>query len=658
MRLWLRRWRTGCNEIGDGVFAVSFGASFDVKDQIRQAIDIVDLVGQTIPLRREGRMYKGLCPWHDDSRPSLQVNPDRQSFKCWVCDVGGDVFSFVMKAEGVTFPEAVAMLAQRAGIPLDPHRAGASPQQIDEKKRLFEAMSWAETQFHKCLTDAPEAEPARRYLEQRGLTAASIQRFHLGFAPNRSSWLLDRARGTPYAPQVLEAVGLVRRREESQGYYDWFRGRVQFSIRDSQGRPVGFGGRVLPESGNTSPAKYVNSPETSLFKKSDLLYGLDHARDAIGKAKQALVMEGYTDCIVAHQCGFPQAVAVLGTALGESHVRLLRRYGAERVLLVLDGDEAGQRRTNEILELFVAEQVDLRILTLPNDLDPCDFLLQRGPEAFQALLDQAVDALDHKFRTVTGRIGQSAGTHDLSQAVEEVLTTLAKAPRLAAAGNSAAKLKEDQVLHRLARMLSPGGNVTAAEERLRGRLVALRRQGQKRPARRPVDDSPVENPADLRVETISKLDGELLELLLLDIGSLAEIRTILPPENVSSGAVRAIYASACVLADSGQTADFSRLLLEFDDPAMKNLLVAADEQAQAKAAADRAMRLRSWIEAVVRQRDEAQQQEQRASLQGRRLDDQEELELLDRIVQQRRERQSISLPTEGPGCLPRSAREG
>lgn len=637
---------------------MSFGASFDIKEQIRQAVDIVDLVGQTIPLRREGRMYKGLCPWHDDSRPSLQVNPERQSFKCWVCDIGGDVFAFVMKAEGVTFPEAVAMLAQRAGIALEPQRLGASPQQVDEKKRLLEVLSWAETQFRQCLAGAADAEPARRYLDQRGISADSVNRFHLGFAPNRSNWLLDRAKGTPHTPQLLEAAGLVRRREESQGYYDWFRGRVLFSIRDSQGRPVGFGGRVLPESGSTSPAKYVNSPETALFKKSELLYGLDHARDAIGKAKQALVMEGYTDCIVAHQCGFPQAVAVLGTALGEAHLRLLRRYGADRVLLVLDGDEAGQRRANEILELFVAEQVDLRILTLPENLDPCDFLLQRGPEAFQQLLNQAVDALDHKFHSVTRRLGESAGTHDISQAVEEVLTTLAKAPRLAADGSSAAKVKEDQVLHRLARLTSPGGNVTAAEERLRGRLAMLRRQGDKRSRRPQPAAEEVENLADQGRQPPSPLDAALLEMLLLDPENLAEIRLALPPHEVESAAVLRVYACACVLADGGQKPDFSRLLLEFDDPAMKNLLVAADEQARAKAAVDKAAQLRSWIEAVIRRRDERQQRQHRVALQERRLDDSEELELLERIVQQRRKRQSISLPTEGPGCLPGSAGEG
>ncbi len=237
-------------------------------------------------------------------------------------------------------------------------------------------MAWAERQYHDCLLSSPEAEPARKYLQDRGITAESIERFHLGFSPTEPSWILQRAGGTPARARVLETIGVLARPAGGGSLYDRFRGRVLFSIRDVQGRPVGLGGRVLPGLSD-SPAKYVNSPETPLFAKSHLLYGLDVARETIRKSRTALVMEGYTDCIVAHQYGFTDAVAVLGTALGEGHVRILKRF-ADRIVLVLDGDEAGQRRANEVLELFVAQQVDLRILTLPDELDPCEFLLAAG----------------------------------------------------------------------------------------------------------------------------------------------------------------------------------------------------------------------------------------------------------------------------------------
>ncbi|HVC95291.1 MAG TPA: DNA primase, partial [Pirellulales bacterium] len=347
---------------------MSVGSTFDsTKEQVKRSIDIVDLVGEYIPLRREGRNYKGLCPWHDDSRPSLHVNPDRQTFHCFVCHIGGDIFSFIEKREGVSFKEALAMLAERAGVKMS-SSAGRTTGEPDQKQMLYQAAAWAEQQFHECLMRSDEGDVARRYLASRGITDDSARRYHLGFAPNQWDWLQKRARDTRFTPPLLHKIGLVKERQQGQGYYDFFRGRVMFSIRDVQGRPVGTGGRLLPDLG-TEGAKYINTTETPLFSKSNLLYGLDVAKDAISKGRAATVMEGYTDCIIAQQCGLDNAVAVLGTALGERHIRLLRRF-ADRIDLVLDGDEAGRKRTDEILELFVAEQVDMRILTLPDDLDP------------------------------------------------------------------------------------------------------------------------------------------------------------------------------------------------------------------------------------------------------------------------------------------------
>ena len=252
---------------------VSFG-SLDGKELVRQAIDIVELVGRFVQLRRQGRLYVGLCPWHDDTRPSLQVNPERQTFKCWVCDIGGDVFSFIMKMEGVSFPEALHMLADQAGIQLKAryHPQGDQPAGAVQKRTLYQAMAWAESQYHQCLLEAEEAEPARQYLRERGIAAESIERFHLGFSPDRRDWLLDRARGTPFDAKILETIGILARPAGGGSPYDRFRGRLMFSIRDVQGRPVGFGARVLPGSDAVSPAKYVNSPETPLFSKSNVLY--------------------------------------------------------------------------------------------------------------------------------------------------------------------------------------------------------------------------------------------------------------------------------------------------------------------------------------------------------------------------------------------------
>ena len=444
----------------------------DVKEQVRQATDIVDLVGRYLPLRRQGRIYVGTCPWHDDSRPSLQVNPERQSWKCWVCDIGGDVFSFIMQHERIGFREALELLADRAGIPL---RAAAEakivPGSPQDKKTLYQSMQWAAQQFQQCLLLAPEAEAARRYVEERGLTPQSVERFGLGFSPDGWQWLLDRARGKGFSPQVLEAVGLCGRSSNTGRYYDRFRGRLIFPIRDVQGRTIAFGGRILPGASGDNPAKYINSPETKLFSKSDNLYALDLARERIAKMregeKEIVVVEGYTDVIMAHQVGVDHVVAVLGTALGPRHIQLLRRF-VDRVILVLDGDEAGQRRTNEILELFVAAQIDLRILTLPEELDPCEFLLERGAEPFLQMLGGAVDALEHKTRTATRGIDLMRETHQANQALEDILSTIAKAPAQSTGGAADTRLREQQFLSRLARQFG------LAEEELRSRVHELR----------------------------------------------------------------------------------------------------------------------------------------------------------------------------------------
>jgi DNA primase len=585
---------------------VSFGPGFDAKEQVRQAVDIVDLVGNYIPLRRQGRNFVGICPWHDDSRPSLQVNPDRQSWKCWVCDVGGDIFSFLMKAEGLEFREALEMLAERAGVQLSPPAAahsadGPPPSASNDKRTLLKLMAWAEEQYHRCLLAAPDAEPGRRYLAERGITGESIRRFHLGFAPDRWDWLLERAQKSEWKPPQLERAGLLRRRDTGGGFYDWFRGRVMFSIRDVRGRPVALGGRVLPQLAGDRVAKYINSPETPLFSKSRELYALDLARENFKSSKGAIVMEGYTDVVMAHQHGINNAVAVLGTALGDRHLSVLRRY-TDSITLVLDGDEAGRRRTNEILDsllaLFEKNEVDLRILTLPEGADPCDFIHTHGSDELRRLLEQAVDALEHKFRTVTNGLDTLADTHRASQAAEQMLATLAQLRPAAAASSSIALLREEQMLARVSRYFH------LPEERLRTRLVALRRDGKgRRKAPRAVANdvsSECQGTIDLQ-----PWDRSLLELALLDTVYLRRAREVIEPTAIKSNAARRIFGTICQLVESDGELDFGSLLAQFDDVETKSLLVELDESSATKQTADRERWWQDLVRSQHRGREEA-----------------------------------------------------
>ena len=619
---------------------MSFSSSLDAKELVRQAIDIVELVGRYIQLRRQGRGYVGHCPWHDDSRPSLQVNPERQSFKCWVCDIGGDVFSFIQKIEGVSFPEALAMLADRAGIELKPQRPVTpdSPEAIG-KKTLLQAAAWAEKQYHECLLKAPEAEVARKYLVERGLTAESIERFQLGFSPLKGDWLLGRAERTPQRARILETIGILARGDH--GVYDRFHGRVLFSIHDAQGRPVGLGGRVLPELGLNSPAKYVNSPETPLFTKSKLLYGLDLARDAIRKSGDALVMEGYTDVIVSHQYGFQNAVAVLGTALGSEHIRILKHY-AKRVILVLDGDEAGQKRTKEVLGLFLSQNADLRVLTLPDDLDPCDFLHKFGAEAFAEMLKtRSIDALEHAFLAETRGLDVQRDVHGATEALERLVAMIAQAPRLRTDTTTDWRLREEKALQRAAAFFR------IDEQDVRRRLTTLRRKSTGRGPAARVDQAESSQPA--APERLDPWRCELFELLVAHPEWWPTAREQIGDEWLAAGASRSIYEACCRMVDDGVLPDFDRLMLELDEPAAKSLLVELDERWHQKQ--ERTIPPETLLHDMIKniQNEEAKKRRpaQLVALREGQLDTDQGMAVLLKILEQEGSRQGIAKPKDG-----------
>jgi DNA primase len=626
---------------------VSLSSLQDAKEQVRAAVDIVDLVGSYIGLRRQGRGYVGLCPWHDDSRPSLQVNPDRQSFKCWVCDVGGDIFSFVMKAENLEFREALEMLAERAGVNLAPasslQRAGGQGDNPFDRRNLLKCMAWAEEQFHQCLLQSPAAEPARRYLADRGINDASVKAFRIGFAPNEWDWTVKRGATARWTPAVLERIGLIGKSDRGS-YYDRFRGRLMFSIRDARSRCIAFGGRVLPEFARDNDAKYVNSPETPLFNKSSELYALDMARDGIAKEKCVLVMEGYTDVIMAHQHGVTHAVAVLGTALGEKHVPLVRRF-TDSITLVLDGDEAGQTRTMGILDnllaLFVAHEIELRILSLPGGADPCDVIRSHGSEHFRRLLAQSVDALEHKIIAVTKGLAPGAAPHRSAQAVEAILATLARALPTAASASSAALVREQQVLVRLARQFGLG------EDTLRTRLKALRHSATTQSRSTPVANRQAAAPQPTSTK-LSAWDRELLEIVLHQGDMIDELlQQIHPEEDIESSLARDLYHLAAEFYHGGQAPNFDRLMIAVDDPALKSLLVDCDEAGRHKSECDPRQRVSDLLADRDRRYTEARHRMTLAELKTNQLDPEQADRALVALFDDLKRRQAGTAPTDG-----------
>jgi len=647
---------------------VSFSIDNDVKDRIRTAVDIIDLVGSYVQLRRQGANFVGLCPFHEDRRPSFNVNPARQTWKCWVCDKGGDVFSFLMEKERISFPEAIQMLAERSGITLTPNNSGKRRDGgSDYKKALYEAMAWACHQYHLFLLNDPSADSARAYLSERGITSASIERYQIGFAPNAWNWLNDLGATRGLKPDVLEAIGLLAKSEKGSRY-DRFRSRVLFPIRDPQGRPIAVGGRVLPGAA-ADQAKYVNCNETRLYHKSHQLYGLDVAKEAIHKTRTAVVMEGYTDVIMANQFGIANAVAVCGTALGESHIQLLRRY-CDSVVLLLDGDEAGQRRTNEILELFIAAQLDLRIATLPDNLDPCDFLIERGSEALQAVLSSTVDALEHKLALVCRGFDPLVDTHRSHNALEQMLDLLAKAPRSSLLSDESARLRQDQILMRLSRQF---GVETPS---LRQRLETLRGEVAKRlrprfesssspsnatqtlresmPSAATMSSSAiterVEEAATVyRFSELAAVDRELFEILVLHPELIPFALERFPMSVLTSETSRKLWQTYMDLEMEGYALDFGSIMSATENVTLKNVLVSLEEEATQKTEViklDADQRLHTLCERLARRDQLVLDQHRLRELESKSLEANEQMDLLQQVIEQARARQGL-LPPKG-----------
>ena len=407
----------------------------DIIGRVRDSADVVELVSRYVSLKKTGANYKGLCPFHKEKTPSFIVSPARQTFHCFGCGEGGTVFQFLMKTDRVSFPEAVRSLAKQANIDIPETRAAGPDQEAnrDERSRLYEANRRA-ADFYARQLAGPMGKTARDYIKGRGISDAMVEHCCLGYSGESWDGLIKAASAAGIPPALLVKAGLVIERENASNCYDRFRNRLMFPIFDTQDRVIGFGARALGDD----DVKYLNSPETVLFSKGRHLYGLNWARKPIIDSGRVVVVEGYTDVIMAHQHGCTNVVATLGTALTRDHIQSLRRL-ADRVDVVFDSDSAGQQAAERSMELFVNEGAgafvgagfDVRIATLGQDKDPCDLIAEHGPAAFTSAVDAGVDVFAQKVDIVSRRYDLTT-VDGKTKALDEVLALLALVPNAVA----------------------------------------------------------------------------------------------------------------------------------------------------------------------------------------------------------------------------------
>jgi DNA primase len=362
------------------------------RERIRAASDIVDVIGSYLPLKKNGANFTALCPFHKEKTPSFNVNPHKQIFHCFGCHKGGDVFTFVKDYENIGFMDAVRRLAERAKIPLEFENTPGAQESRHLKDQLLEIHDQLATRWQNCLANEAAGQLARDYLKKRGVPADAIKLFRIGAAPELWDDTVNWAKSKNFEPATVEKAGLIIRKEETGNYYDRFRGRLMFPICDEQGRVIGFSGRVL--SGDEKTAKYVNSPETPIFTKSKIFFGLDKSKRAILDAGSAIICEGQLDLIACFTNGVQNIVAPQGTAFTEQHARIIKRY-ANEVVLCFDSDHAGQTAAVRALDHLLASGLAIRVAVVPAPHDPDSFIKNFGGEKFRGLVAGAEGFFDY-----------------------------------------------------------------------------------------------------------------------------------------------------------------------------------------------------------------------------------------------------------------------
>jgi DNA primase len=517
-----------------------------IVEQVSAANDIVEIISQYVPLKRAGRHLKACCPFHQEKTPSFMVQPERQMFHCFGCGAGGDVFSFLMRHENMTFPEALKVLADRAHITLPERRS----RQDDggQKEKLYEVCQAAADIYHELLLKDTGAA-ARAYLAKRRISEAMIREFRLGWAPSEWRALYDRLTLKKYPEALLKQAALIQQSPKGN-YYDTFRGRLMFPILNLQNKVIAFGGRLI--AGEEGP-KYLNSPETPIFSKRRELFGLNLAKKHIDREWPNLILvEGYMDFLALYQHGFKHAVATLGTALGEDHVRLMKRF-VEEVIVVYDGDKAGEAAALRGLEILLEGGMQVKLVSLPKGEDPDDFLNKRGQEAFKVLLKNATDFFDYKLQALLRRYPRQDAL-GLSKISREMFETFLK-------------VKNTVMLSEYFKRLSRALEID--ENSLRTEYAHLNKKNA------PVKERSSASAASVS-EPVKPAPEELLLLVLM-----AEVPPFcdracdeLKSVDLKTPASRELFEYLKQLSEQGKKCSLSGLLVRIQDPRYREQLVA------------------------------------------------------------------------------------
>lgn len=513
-------------------------------EEILGRVDIVELISSYFPVKKVGRNFKAVCPFHKEKTPSFIISQDKQIFHCFGCGEGGNVIHFLMKYERLEFPEAVRSLAKRAGITI--------PEEKKETRSslgLFKINELALQFYQKVLTSSEQGQNARQYIKKRNLSDETIARFGLGFAPNGGTALVDFLRQKGIELEEAKRSGLIMRRQEREGYFDFFRGRLVYPIFDIRSRVVGFGGRVL----DSSLPKYINTPETYVYKKGEILYGLNLSRDAIREKKKVIIVEGYMDLISLFQAGFNNVVATSGTALTAEQARLIKRFSPS-VVVVYDGDKAGELASLRGLEILLEANLDVKLVTLPLEFDPDKFVHTKGRDEFDNILNKAENLFEYKLNILSRNFNIDNLDGKL-EVLKEILPTLKKIENMVLRSEfikqlaSRLKVAEESVWLEF-KKVSPGGpkikiGITKKEE-----------------TKEPV----------LLCNTAREAETMLLKLMLEEKSFIKRVKETLSENDFLNPQIRKVVNLLYTVDNEGKTFEPSRIVNSMEDNSMNRVV--------------------------------------------------------------------------------------